>query len=133
MKISAAGSSDERHDRPFRVLIVEDDPDLRALVRFHISRDRRFEVVATVSSAADALEAVTLEPDIVILDHIIEGDIMGIQAAPLLKEARPTMRILLYTASAERQTAEAEEAIDLYVEKRDVRDLVVDVAKLLDL
>ena len=53
---------------------------------------------------------------------------MGIEAAPLLKEARPTMRILLFSAAAARQAADAEEAIDLYVEKRDVCHIMVSVA-----
>jgi DNA-binding NarL/FixJ family response regulator len=124
-----------RHQAPlsYRVLIVEDDPDVRALVRFHLDRDPRFDVIAEASSAADAFRALVLEPDIVVLDHIIEGDVMGIQAAPLLKDARPTMKILLFTASADRKSAEDEEAIDAYLEKNEVRDLVAEVARLLGL
>ncbi|MEY2570261.1 MAG: hypothetical protein QOE63_611 [Acidimicrobiaceae bacterium] len=108
--------------------IVEDDPDLRVLIRLMIKRDDRFEVVGEAASAAAAialLEATKAEIGLIVLDHAIEGDIMGIQAAPLLKAIAPGAKIILFTAYEHLQTeAEAEPAIDAFLLKTDISKLL---------
>jgi DNA-binding NarL/FixJ family response regulator len=108
--------------------IVEDEPDLRVLIRLTIKRDSRFEVVGEAASAAGAialLESTTDEIGLIVLDHSIEGDVMGIQAAPLLKALAPAAKIILFTAYQHLQhEAEAEPAIDAFLLKTDISKLL---------
>src|SRR5438309_1350720 len=58
--------------------LVEDEPDVRMLVRLTLTRDPRLEILGEAASATDAVElARTLQPGVVILDHGLEGDITG--------------------------------------------------------
>src|SRR5688500_14714542 len=69
-----------------RVLLADDVPDIRALLRLAIERDGRFEIVA---EAADGIEAVDLagqwEPDLVVLDLAMPR-MDGLQAIPEIRE-----------------------------------------------
>lgn len=51
-----------------RILVVDDEPDIRTLLKISLERNSQFEVVLT-SSGAEAITAATLErPDLVLLD-----------------------------------------------------------------
>lgn len=116
------------------LVVVEDEPDMRAMIRAVLAADPRIEVLGEAACAAEAIEAArTLDPGLIILDHQIEGDIMGIQAAPLLKEVAPNAKILLFTAFDMRSEAEAEPAIDGFLSKSDVGRLLPTVRRLLGL
>lgn len=81
-----------------RTLIVDDDPDLRMLVRMTLAADPRLEVIAEAATATDAIEMVMLDkPELIILDHLIDGRYTGLEAAPLLKAASPNSKIILFT------------------------------------
>lgn len=69
----------------------------------------------------------------IVLDHGIEGDIMGLDAAPLLKRKVPTAKILLFTAFDMAKEAAAEPAVDGYLRKDRVNDLLPTVQALLGL
>lgn len=118
-----------------RVLVlVEDEPDMRAVIRAMLSIDRRLEIMGEAASAAEALElARSVEPGLIILDHAIDGTITGLQAAPLLKEVAPNAKILLFTAYDMKQEAEGEPAVDAYLRKDSIADLLPTVQELLDL
>jgi two-component system nitrate/nitrite response regulator NarL len=116
------------------LLIVEDEPDVRALIRAILKRDPRLEIVGEASSAAEAIDAArTVQPGLIILDHSIEGDVMGLEAAPMLKEACPSSKILLFSAFDLQTEADAEPAIDAFLSKSDVRKLLATVLDLLEL
>jgi len=74
-----------------------------------------------------------VEPDLIILDHFIEGDIMGLQAAPMLKEAAPGAKIILFTSHDLQIEATREPAIDAFLLKRHLRDLLPTAQRLLGL
>jgi DNA-binding NarL/FixJ family response regulator len=122
-------------DDHVRVLvIVEDDEDMRTMIRAILSIDRRIEICGEVSTAADAIEAArTLEPGLVVLDHSIEGDVMGLEAAPLIKQVAPNTKILLFSAFDMRKDADAEPAVDEFLSKSEVRKLLPTVQRLLGL
>ncbi|MFP5309135.1 MAG: response regulator [Actinomycetes bacterium] len=102
------------------VLLVEDEPDLRFLVRENLHRSGRFEVEA---EAADGEEAIALledlQPDIVLLDIMMPG-MNGRQALPRILVASPTSMVVMLSALdavAEERPALAAGAF-AYLEKR---------------
>lgn len=81
----------------WRVLVVDDEPDLRELICLTLSFDGRLEVVRAVGSAEDALESA--DPvDLVVLDHWLGGTVTGLQVAAALRGRWPGVRVLLFTA-----------------------------------
>ena len=83
----------------YRVLVVDDRPEIRLLVR---TRLRMLDDIDVVGEASNGEEAVTLvsalAPDAVVLD--LEMPVMrGDEAIPLMRELAPGMRILLYTGA----------------------------------
>lgn len=84
--------------RPFRVLLVDDDPDMRGLLELMLAEDGRFSVVG---HASDGMEAVRLaereRPDVVLLDLQMPG-MDGLTALPLLRQCLPKARIVVMSA-----------------------------------
>jgi PAS domain S-box-containing protein len=104
--------------KPVSVLVVvEDDPDVQFLVRTIFSMDSRFTLAAVAASAEVALESLrTTEPEIIVLDHGLSGQLTGLDAAPRLKELAPQAKIIMFTAHADLKTrAGNEPAIDGFV------------------
>jgi DNA-binding NarL/FixJ family response regulator len=115
-------------------LVVEDEPDMRMLISMMLRKDPRLELLGEAASAAEALAAVeSLEPGLIVLDHGIEGDVMGLEAAPLLKERAPKAKILLFTAFDMAAEAEAEPAVDAFLRKDRIHQLLPTVQQLLGL
>ena len=80
---------------PQRVLVVDDDPDYRLLVRLALAPGGRFEVVAEAGDGAAAVaEAEQSRPDIVLLDCTLPG-VDAFDALPALRTAAPDARIVL--------------------------------------
>jgi len=77
-------------------------------------------------SAEQALErAQTIPPEVIVLDHGLTGALLGLDAAPRLKELAPQAKIILFTAHAELQArAEAEPAIDAFLLKTEAMRLL---------
>lgn len=90
-----------------RVLLVDDDPDIRFLLRATLARDEHFDVVAEAANGAEALDAVTAtDVDLVVLDR--EMPVMdGLTALPLLHERAPGAAVVLYTARNDDVTRQA--------------------------
>ena len=109
-----------------RVLaVVEDHPDMRALLRLLLRPEQGFEVIAEATSAAEALEVVGsgAGPGVIVLDHSLEGPLTGLEVAPLLKEQAPDARIVLFTAHDLASEAAACPAIDRFVRKDRISEL----------
>jgi DNA-binding NarL/FixJ family response regulator len=84
-----------------RVLIVDDRPELRGLLRARLNSELDIEVVGEACDGEEAVRLTTaLAPSAVILD--LEMPVMrGDEAIPLMREAVPGMGILLYTGAAQ--------------------------------
>ena len=81
----------------FRVLIVDDHPILRNVVRMACEASAILEVVGEAADGERALEAhAELRPDVVVLDLILPG-VDGIEVARRMKAERPGTRILVLT------------------------------------
>lgn len=120
----------------FRVLlVVEDDLNIQLLIQLTLSADPRLEFCEKATTATTATEAIAIaretDPDLVILDHFIDGQIMGLQAAPLIKAVAPNARIILLSAHNLAVEASREPAIDAYLHKNDLRKLRSTVQRLL--
>ena len=114
--------------------IVEDDPDMRLLIRLALTRDRRMRPVGEATSAAEAIDLLdSTSPELIVLDHSIEGDVMGLEAAPLLKAKSDSTKILLFTAFDMAQQAAAEPAVDGYLRKDRIDQLLATAQRLLGL
>jgi DNA-binding NarL/FixJ family response regulator len=78
-----------------RVLVVDDDPDYRLLVRLALAPAGRFEVVAEAGDGAAAVAAAEqVRPDVVLLDCTLPG-LDAFDALPALRTAAPEARIVL--------------------------------------
>jgi DNA-binding NarL/FixJ family response regulator len=116
------------------LVVVEDDTDMRLLIELTLGIDDRLQISGGCATAAEAItEAKALQPDLVILDHFIEGDIMGLQAAPAIKAAAPHAMILLFTSHDLEVEARRERAVDRFLLKRDIAELVPTVQEMLGL
>lgn len=77
-----------------RVLIADDAPDIRLLLRMYLT-DSRIEVVGEATNGSEAVDmAGSHHPDAVILD--LAMPVMdGLQAIPLIKEKSPDTKIVV--------------------------------------
>ncbi len=113
---SVAAQATEPEQPTYRVLIVDDRPELRVLLRSRLQFERDIEVVGEASNGAEAVRLTrALAPSAVVLD--LEMPAMnGDEAIPLMREAAPGMSILLYTGTA-RVTPTEEATPDAIVQK----------------
>jgi two-component system, NarL family, nitrate/nitrite response regulator NarL len=82
-----------------RVLVVDDEPDVRLLLRLQLERAGH-EVTGEASDGREALELCAAEPpDAIILD-LLMPIMNGFEAIPKLRSSHPDVRIVAYTAVA---------------------------------
>lgn len=96
---------------PHRVVLVDDTADIRTLLRIGFDLHPAFEVVGEAGDGRQAIEVCrTEQPDLVILD--LRMPVMdGLAALPLLREACPAVRVILFSADA--SPADCERAVEL--------------------
>jgi two-component system response regulator DesR len=80
-----------------RVLIAEDDDDLRAALRELVDAEDDLECVATVAAAEQVVRtAAQLHPDVLVLDLLLEGG-SSLQVLRELGQEAPELRTILYS------------------------------------
>jgi DNA-binding NarL/FixJ family response regulator len=81
-----------------KVLLVDDLPDARFILRKRLEREKLFEIVGEASNGQEAVElAAQRQPDVVIMDFRMP--IMdGVEATKLLKEKFPEIQVIGFTA-----------------------------------
>ncbi|MDP3711627.1 MAG: response regulator [Mycobacteriales bacterium] len=115
-----------------RVVLVEDDAAVRSVVEILLATEPDLELVGVATTAERGIELVEeLAPDLVLLDNQLEGLLTGVEAAPRIKAAAPSVVVLLCTALDLASAAAAEPAIDGYLRKDALADLVEVVRSLL--
>ena len=121
-------------ERPSVLVVVEDEEDMRFMIRITLAQDPRLVLLGEASTAEEAIElARGLQPGAVVLDHQLDGKLTGLAAAPLIKAAAPNAKILLFTAFDLETEANAEVAVDAYLRKDGVKHLLATVDRLLGL
>ena len=84
-----------------RVVVVDDDPDLRFLLKMALDRDGVSTVVGEAANGREAIDvAREHQPDVIILDQSMPV-MTGTEAIPGLREAVPSARIVMYSAYAQ--------------------------------
>src|SRR5664279_6383580 len=88
--------------------------------------DARFTLTAVTASAEEALESLrTTQPEIIVIEHHLSGQLTGLDAAPRLKELAPQTKIIMFTAHADlKARADNEPAIDGFVLKTESTQLL---------
>jgi len=109
-----------------RVVIIEDEADVRELIRARLGVDERFDVVGEGADAASAVAVVeTTQPDVVVLDLSVPGAV-GTDLVTMILEATPSAKVAVFSGlPAELVRAEAlARGAASYVLKGDVENLV---------
>jgi DNA-binding NarL/FixJ family response regulator len=84
-------------ERKLTVVLVDDQPLIRDLVKLRLNLDGRFDVVAEAHSGGEALALVrNHRPDAVVLDVNMPG-ISGLTVLPAIAEECPDTKIVVYT------------------------------------
>lgn len=109
----------------WRVLIVDDDADMRVLERVLFRADDRFEVVGEAIDGADALaQVVELRPDVVVLD-LAMGVMDGATALPILRHLMPDAVLAVCSAYLDDTEHLTPLGADAFVDKTEMhRELV---------
>jgi CheY-like chemotaxis protein/anti-sigma regulatory factor (Ser/Thr protein kinase) len=115
-----------------RVVIVEDEADVRALIGARLGIDDRFEVVGEGADAASAVAAVqSTQPDVVVLDLGVPGAV-GTDLVTMILGVTPSAKVAVFSglpAELVREEALARGASS-YVLKGDVENLIDALAAL---
>lgn len=81
-----------------RVLVVDDNPEIRFLVRAALDARGGFEIVGEAGDGGAAVEqAAALRPDIILLD-LEMPQMGGLEALPALAEAVPAAKVIVLSA-----------------------------------
>jgi two-component system, OmpR family, phosphate regulon response regulator PhoB len=134
--MSANPSSKASRRKP-RLLIVEDDPDLRVLIQFAAKRSEVFSTISTAENGEDALEQVNaglqgtradMPPDVIFTDYNMPR-VNGLELAKELQRKKETRSIpvALFTAAQSDPrpaTAEAAGCRAVYQKPASFRELL---------
>jgi len=87
-------------DRRLRIVVVDDEPDVRLLLKIQLDVLGGFEVVGSAKDGGEAIELVrTLKPDAVVMD-LLMPDVNGFQAIDVLQKESPSTAIVAYSGVA---------------------------------
>jgi DNA-binding NarL/FixJ family response regulator len=115
-------------------VIVDDDSDTRFLISRSLRSDDRIKVVAEVPDARSAVDAIrSIRPDVVVLDHYINGSVMGLDSAPVIKTISPHTKVIVFTETDLGLEAYLEPEIDAYLRKDELPRLLALVQRVLGL
>jgi two-component system, NarL family, vancomycin resistance associated response regulator VraR len=107
------------------VLIVDDSPEVRHIVRTFLERDVTFKVCGEAGTGTEAIEkAEELKPDIILLD-LLMPNMNGIESAAVLKRMLPKTLIVLFSNYTDDlgRTLASTIGIDLVVPKGSLTDM----------
>jgi len=83
--------------RKKQILIADDSPAVRNLLRAMLNEQERFAVCGEAVDGKDAVEkAKWLDPDVVLLDLAMPG-MNGAEAAGILRKSNPRAHLVLFT------------------------------------
>lgn len=80
-----------------KILIVEDHADIRRLIRMTLEFDD-YEIFEATDGASGFAMAQQIEPDLVLLDVMMPGELDGLDVCHLLKASSTPAIVLLLTA-----------------------------------
>ena len=114
-----------------RVVLVDDVPEMRRLVRTALRFRGGFEVVG---EAGDGTAAVTLaseqQPDIVVLDLGLP-DLAGRDVLAGIREQSPTSKVVIFSGTETADRAQLAQQVEGFVLKDDDLDFLIDLLETL--
>jgi len=119
---------------PKRILIADDDEDLRTVIRLFLESKTSCEVCGEAVNGADAIaKAEMLNPDLILLDYSMP-DMNGIETGAVLRAMMPEVPVILFTGddSSAIQTAAMSAGIRVVSGKPDLGMLAGHLKSLLD-
>ncbi|MBV8527964.1 MAG: response regulator, partial [Candidatus Dormibacteraeota bacterium] len=91
---------------PLRVLLIDDIPEIRTLVRLSLEHSRDCVVVGEGGTGREAISlAAEHQPDVVLLD-IVMPEVNGIDAIPEIARVAPNTRIVVFSGDNDPELAE---------------------------
>jgi DNA-binding NarL/FixJ family response regulator len=102
----SSGSLMTNLDRRVRILIADDHPIIRKVVRSTLQRHPHFDICGEATDGAEAIEeARKLKPDVVVL-NVNMPVVNGFEAAREIKGALPQSAIVILSQHADKQFVE---------------------------
>ena len=87
-------------ERPITIVVADDEPDVRLLLRLQLQGIPGVEVVGEAGDGVQALELCReLRPDAIVMDLLMPR-MMGIEAIERLQGELPGIGVVAYTATA---------------------------------
>ncbi|SRR5258706_5716026 len=115
------------------VLVVDDSPDVRHVVRTFLERDATFKVCGEAGDGPEAIKkAELLTPDLVLLDFLMPG-MNGIDVANVLRQLLPKTKIAIFSNYTHDFGARLSSAvgIDAVIAKGSLADMAKSLKKLI--
>ncbi len=119
--------------RAIRVLVVDDDAEMAAMLARHLARDA--STVLTATSGAQAITRLAAEPFDVVLTDVVMGDTDGLTVLREAQRHQPRARVILMTAFGTLESAIAalrEGAADYLTKPFKMAEVDVAIARALD-
>jgi DNA-binding NarL/FixJ family response regulator len=115
------------------ILVVDDSPDVRHVVRTFLERDATFKVCGEAGDGPEAIKkAQLLTPDLVLLDFLMPG-MNGIDVANVLRQLLPKTKIAIFSNYTDDFGARLSSAvgIDAVLAKGSLADMAKSLKKLI--
>lgn len=115
------------------ILVVDDSPEVRHVVRTFLERDASFKVCGEADNGPEAIKkAEALTPDLVLLDFLMPG-MNGIDVANVLRRLLPKTRIAIFTSYIDvlAKNLSSTVGIDAVIGKGSLTDLVKSLKELI--
>ena len=81
-----------------RLLVIEDVPQVAMHMRSLLNAQAQIKMLDVVTSGETALAAVgELRPDVLIVDALLQGRVSGMQVAEQVRQAEPTVAVIVLT------------------------------------
>jgi CheY-like chemotaxis protein len=129
--IGEAVEGDRPSGRAVRVVVADDSPVVRTLLRQVLEADGAIEIVAEAANGREAVEACrSTRPDVILLD-LDMPEVDGVTAIPLLAEASPETKVVVLSGDdgrRAREIAAAAAVIDKRTDPARLRSVVAAVA-----